>query len=841
MATADLLLNILAVDKASATLGGVGKSMSDLESRTKKLSSAASLIGTGAVIAFGAASIRTFSAVQDSTSALEATYGTAAEAFKEFATGQAIGYNLSQREALAAQQTFANFAKAAGLSGEQLQTFSIDLTKRAADMASYFGGTTSEAIEAVGAALRGETEPIRKYGVLLDDATMRAKAMELGLISSTKNALTPQQKVLAAQALILEKTNQVTGDTARTQDSLANQTKQAAAQFENFQTVVGQTLAVGVGPMLKALNSVMQAFGNLPQPIQTTGVAIAGVAAAALFLGPRIITLGTFIAGLLPAGTAAAAGLTAEAGAATAAGTASAAATPKIAMLGKALGPIAIGITATIAAMEGWQFVLDRIGAGADKVNDLADAMKSNNTQAVEASLKAYQAAQATGSWQSALGVLVATGGAGFPLIIQGFKNAGDATSNLDQQLSLMVTNGQAQSAADIIAQLGLNADEAKDKFPEYTKAVGENKKATADYSVILDDAGDSSLSFMDAVGKMADKERTAFDITKELAQAASDLKTALDELGGKAIGVDAATAGLEQAYDDAAEAVKKMREETDKATDAVNGNGTALDLTTPAGRTARDVLESIATKADTVAESMDTAGASTSSVKDAMATARAEFIQNAIDMGLNEKAANALADSYGLIPEDIATEVQIKKDAEAKAKAEEVRRTIGLIPENRRTVTVLPNADSAIAAAGRVRGAIVNIPETWTTTLIVVDQNGNNRRLPAATGGYIRGAGTGTSDSIPAMLSNGEYVIRAASVSRAGVALLDDLNDNGMIDNVAITAGSRSVVTGARDRAQAQSAEFWSHTVLQVDGKQLAESLVKYKRSIGNRPLGVS
>jgi hypothetical protein len=56
-----------------------------------------------------------------------------------------------------------------------------------------------EAHAAIGAALRGESEPIRNYGVLLDDATMRQKAFELGLTSSTKNALLPQTKVLAVQ------------------------------------------------------------------------------------------------------------------------------------------------------------------------------------------------------------------------------------------------------------------------------------------------------------------------------------------------------------------------------------------------------------------------------------------------------------------------------------------------------------------------------------------------------------------------------------------------------------------------------------------------------------------
>jgi tape measure domain-containing protein len=63
------------------------------------------------------------------------------------------------------------------------------------------------------------------------------------------------------------------------------------------------------------------------------------------------------------------------------------------------------------------------------------------------------------------------------------------------------------------------------------------------------------------------------------------------------------------------------------------------------------------------------------------------------------------------------------------------------------------------------------------------------------ATGGYISGPGTGTSDSIPALLSNGEYVIRAAAVRKLGKNALDLLNrgihiprfaDGGMVGTVA-------------------------------------------------------
>jgi len=71
---------------------------------------------------------------------------------------------------------------------------------------------------------------------------MRQKALELGIISTTKEALTPQQKVLAAQALIYEQTSAAQGDFARTSDGLANRTRILTAQLENAKVTIGDAL-----------------------------------------------------------------------------------------------------------------------------------------------------------------------------------------------------------------------------------------------------------------------------------------------------------------------------------------------------------------------------------------------------------------------------------------------------------------------------------------------------------------------------------------------------------------------------------------------------------------------
>lgn len=164
----------------------------------------------------------------------------------KFAETSAQALGQTKQQVLDAQATFGIFGKSAGLAGKDLSGFTGQLTTLATDLASFNNTSVEESIEAIGAALRGEAEPMRKYGVLLDDASMRQQALRMGLIKTTKQALTPQQKVLAAQALIMEQTKDAQGDFARTSGGLANQQRILKAEFQNMSAELGMAFLPAV-------------------------------------------------------------------------------------------------------------------------------------------------------------------------------------------------------------------------------------------------------------------------------------------------------------------------------------------------------------------------------------------------------------------------------------------------------------------------------------------------------------------------------------------------------------------------------------------------------------------
>ena len=207
---------------------------------SKKAAIALSAIGIAAVTG-AAKAVSLASDYAESQAKIAQIFGTSSVAVEAFAATAATSLGQSKQDVLNAAGTFGIFGDAAGLGGQDLVDFSNNFTTLASDLASFNNTSPQEAVEAIGSALRGESEPLRKYGVMLDDAAMKAEAMAQGIYNG-KGPLTQQQKILASTALIFQKTSTAQGDFARTSGGLANQTRIIKAQLSNVAVTIGTVL-----------------------------------------------------------------------------------------------------------------------------------------------------------------------------------------------------------------------------------------------------------------------------------------------------------------------------------------------------------------------------------------------------------------------------------------------------------------------------------------------------------------------------------------------------------------------------------------------------------------------
>jgi hypothetical protein len=221
--------------------GKISKSLGGVMDVAKKTALAIGAIGAGAAVALKPA-IDAASDLEETITKTQQLFGDASDEIIKFADTAAKKLGQSKQVAMDAAGTFAIFGKAAGITGSDLVKFSQDFTVLATDLASFFNTSPEEAITAIGAALRGESEPIRKYGVLLDQAILKDKALELGIITDTKQPLTPAERVLAAQVAIYEQTTDAQGDFTRTSKGLANQQRILKAQLQNTVAAIGAQL-----------------------------------------------------------------------------------------------------------------------------------------------------------------------------------------------------------------------------------------------------------------------------------------------------------------------------------------------------------------------------------------------------------------------------------------------------------------------------------------------------------------------------------------------------------------------------------------------------------------------
>ncbi|MHA7287114.1 matrixin family metalloprotease [Arthrobacter sp. MDT3-44] len=268
---------------AEKTAGSYGVAMgknlgSGFADTFKKVAGPAlAVFGAGAIAGFAKDAVAGFSELEDSSAAAGVVFGKNMDSIIKQSATASKTMGLTQQQVINAANTFGTYGKAAGLSGQALADFSTEQTQLAADMASFKGTSPEQAIEAIGAALRGETEPIRAYGVMLDDASLKNEALAQGLITSTKEALSPQNKTLAAQALILKQTADAQGDFARTSDSTANVAKTLTAETADLSAKFGSVLAPAfTAARTAAIGAVSGVSGILDKVVAFQGVLSGG-------------------------------------------------------------------------------------------------------------------------------------------------------------------------------------------------------------------------------------------------------------------------------------------------------------------------------------------------------------------------------------------------------------------------------------------------------------------------------------------------------------------------------------------------------------------------------------
>lgn len=571
LVTADTQGAVQGIEKLGATSEReLGRSTKTIDKWGHGLTKAgAGMIAFGGVAVAGLLSAGNAASDLNEVASKSATvFGAASKKVDEFASSAAeIG--LSKKAALEAASGFGNMFDQLGVASDKAAEMSIEVTKLAADFASFHNADITEVLEAQSAAFRGEFDSIQKFLPLLSAATVEQRAMAL---TGKENAdeLTAQDKALAVHKLMLEGAGQAQGDFARTSDSAANQQRILAAEFENMKASLGQ----GVLPVMKTglgiLNDLVGAFSDMNAVTDGTvgkvatfgSVALIAAGGASVLIGQIIKARENFSAAWDAVG-----GLTDRLG-----GFKSAA----------ILGGSAVAVLITGFAL--WQ---DQVSENRAEQERLREALR--DTEGAIKGVTRELVVDAFRPW------------------IRGLNDAGVSVGVLTDALD--GNKDAIEQVKRASFEMGGAGIGLRRQLESGTEAIGKQRDALKEESEFTDDATAKTEDLSTATDGSAESFDKASKAVEEAKKALDALNDELDAMLSQFLSVDQAIAKQNQGFLEVDAHLKEMREEYGR-------NAFALDVTTEAGIANTEMLDGLVESAAGVIEKMREEGATEEAIQ---------------------------------------------------------------------------------------------------------------------------------------------------------------------------------------------------------------------------------
>ena len=285
MATVDTLLVRIEADMSQlksqlnksqgAVQQSVGKQQKSFSALGATIKGVVGLVVVQQAIKFGSMMVKMASDVEEMQAKSSVVFGDFVGQVRGDLTefGNAVGRSSFELEGMASsiQDTFVPMGFARG----EAAKLSIDLTKLAVDVASFNNASDTDTMRAFQSALVGNHETVRRFGVVITEATLNQELLRMGITKNSKE-VSNAEKVQARMNLILAGTTDAQGDAIRTADSFANRSKALGAEFDELIVSLGSQMlpalsdfVAGMTSAVKVTRDFLVAIGKIPRDLGT--------------------------------------------------------------------------------------------------------------------------------------------------------------------------------------------------------------------------------------------------------------------------------------------------------------------------------------------------------------------------------------------------------------------------------------------------------------------------------------------------------------------------------------------------------------------------------------------
>ena len=273
-----------AMKKAQKNVGKFGKKM-------KSIGRSMSMSITMPLLAVGAGAVKLASDFAESLNKVRVSFGDSSKVVEDFAETTLKNFGIAEGSTLQMASLFGDMGTSLGLTQKEAATMGTTLVGVAGDLASFKDIGIDIAQTALAGIFTGETESLKKMGILITETTLKNSEYFKSL-NKTWTSLTNVEKIQIRYNEILRQTTNAQGDYIETSEGFANQMRGLQETLKETGAELGKELIPLATDLVKVLTDLTSTVNELSDENRKSLVKWSGIAT---LLGPLIFAFGSLL------------------------------------------------------------------------------------------------------------------------------------------------------------------------------------------------------------------------------------------------------------------------------------------------------------------------------------------------------------------------------------------------------------------------------------------------------------------------------------------------------------------------------------------------------------------
>ncbi|OXB01751.1 hypothetical protein B0A75_04735 [Flavobacterium oncorhynchi] len=247
---------------------------------------------TTPILAAAAASIKFASDYDESLNKVDAAFKGSSAEVRAFAKTSLETFGIAEGTALDMAAAYGDMGTSMGLTRAEAAKMSTSLVGLAGDLASFKNISIDVANTALASIFTGETESLKKMGIVMTEVNLIQFALNSGIKKNYKE-MSQAEKVNLRYNYVLSVTKNSQGDFARTSGGAANQMRIFQESMKQLAQQFGAVILPAFTRLVKSVNGIIKSFTELSEPTKRIIIIVAALVAA---IGPLLVVIGSLLA-----------------------------------------------------------------------------------------------------------------------------------------------------------------------------------------------------------------------------------------------------------------------------------------------------------------------------------------------------------------------------------------------------------------------------------------------------------------------------------------------------------------------------------------------------------------